>query len=94
MRTERGEDTRVDAHLVYSCNANGTQFKSSSLSVIGPRSASQIVRQYPAGTTVQVFFDPQNPGSAVLERSGRLHIVVLIFSLVNFVIAFAFLARR
>ena len=33
--------------------------------------AQSIVARYPAGSPVQVFYDPANPGESVLEHSGE-----------------------
>ncbi len=88
-----GEDTQINAHLVYSYTVNGTSLRASSVNIIGFRTAFGIVRKYPVGKAVDVYFDPANPGSAVLERGSRAHILVLIFALVQFAVALVFFAR-
>lgn len=92
-RSGVGEDIQVNAHLVYSYTVNGTPLRASSVNVFGFRTAFGIVRKYPVGTAVNVYFDPASPGSAVLERGGRAQIWVLIFALAYFAGALAFLAR-
>lgn len=88
-----GEDTEVNAHLVYSYTVNGIPLRSSSVNVIGFRTAFGIVRKYPVGKAVDVYFDPANPGSAVLERGSRAHVLVLIFAMIQFAVALAYFAR-
>jgi hypothetical protein len=42
-----------------------------------------LVEKYPVGAAVQVFFDPADPASAVLERSTGQGTVVLAFGVMN-----------
>ena len=58
--------------IVYEYAGGGATHQGNRISFGGPRSvgARKCVARYPAGSTVQVFYDPAKPGSAVLERGG------------------------
>lgn len=48
--------------------------------------AEQIVARYPAGATVTVYYDPNKPADAVLERSAPGNTAVLILGILFVVI--------
>ena len=57
----------------YSYQVNGRAYQSYKLAPgpeVGGTGAKKIVARYPAGAQVMVFYDPQNPSEAVLERKA------------------------
>lgn len=60
--------TQEDARIVYSYNVGGKAFNSSRIGFITVGTASQLVRRYPVGQQVEVYYDPANPSSSVLQR--------------------------
>jgi hypothetical protein len=68
-----GKTTRMySADVRYSYTVNGTQYSSGQVS-LGDSSTSssggmeEIVRRYPLGSQVIVYYDPAKPGNALLE---------------------------
>src|SRR5215510_15286921 len=58
----------------YSYQVNGQPYQSSKLAPgpeMGGTGAQKVVAMYPAGAQVMVFYNPQNPAEAVLERKAR-----------------------
>lgn len=53
---------------------------------VGGTGAGKVVARYPAGAQVMVFYNPQNPAEAVLERKAPaqwiLWLILVIFDLV------------
>ena len=43
--------------------------------------AQQVVARYPVGSEVTVFYDPEDPGEAVLERTSPVAGPILLFAL-------------
>jgi hypothetical protein len=57
----------------YSYQVNGRAYQSYKLAPgpeVGGTGAKKVVARYPAGAQVMVFYDPQNPSDAVLERKA------------------------
>lgn len=57
----------------YSYQVNGQAYQSYKLAPgpeVGGTGANKVVARYPAGAQVMVFYDPQNPSDAVLERKA------------------------
>lgn len=57
----------------YSYQVNGQMFQSAKLAPgpeMGGTGAGKVVARYPAGAQVMVFYDPQKPSEAVLERKA------------------------
>jgi hypothetical protein len=57
----------------YSYQVGGRTYQSSKLAPgpeVGGTGAGRVVARYPAGAQVMVFYDPQNPSDAVLERKA------------------------
>lgn len=57
----------------YSYQVNGQAYQSTKLAPgpeVGGTGAQKVVSKYPAGAQVMVFYDPQNPSDAVLERKA------------------------
>lgn len=65
--------------IVYEYAVAGTSFQSTRVSFGGASNigARKCVERYPAGATVQVFYDPAKPASAVLERKANKGIILL-----------------
>jgi len=59
--------------IQYSYQVSGQTYQSSKYAPgpeIGGTGANKVVARYPAGAQVMVFYDPQNPSDAVLERKA------------------------
>ena len=57
----------------YSYQIGGQAYQSMKLAPgpeVGGTGARKVVAKYPAGAQVMVFYDPQNPSEAVLERKA------------------------
>lgn len=57
----------------YSYQVGGRTYQSSKLAPgpeVGGTGAGKVVARYPAGAQVMVFYDPNNPAEAVLERKA------------------------
>ena len=57
----------------YAYQVSGQAYQSAKLAPgpeVGGTGAGKIVERYPAGAQVMVFYNPQNPADAVLERKG------------------------
>jgi len=57
----------------YSYQVNGQPYQSTKLAPgpeMGGTGARKVVAKYPAGAQVMVFYDPQQPSEAVLERKA------------------------
>jgi len=78
-----GDDFTKKARIVYSYEVNGTPFNGSRLGGTGMQTPDMLVKKYPVGATVQVFFDPADPASAVLERGAGRETVLLAFGVIN-----------
>ena len=59
--------------MQYSYQIAGQGYQSVKLAPgpdVGGSGARKVVAKYPAGAQVMVFYDPQNPSEAVLERKA------------------------
>jgi hypothetical protein len=65
----------------YGYTVNGSRLQSETVSVVDSHRPNDIVRKYPAGITVEVFYDPKNARSSVLEPGGVPHLWYLIVGL-------------
>ena len=57
----------------YSYQIGGQPYQSTKLAPgpeVGGTGARKVVAKYPAGAQMMVFYDPQNPSDAVLERKA------------------------
>lgn len=57
----------------YSYQVGGQAYQSAKLAPgpeVGGTGAGRVVERYPAGAQVMVFYNPQNPSEAVLERKA------------------------
>jgi len=73
-RRSSGEGGYTDYPVVqYSYQVNGQAYQSSKLTPgpeVGGSGARNVVAKYPAGAQVMVFYNPQKPSEAVLERKA------------------------
>jgi hypothetical protein len=67
---------------------SGQAYQSSKLAPgpdVGGSGAGKVVARYPAGAQVMVFYNPQNPSDAVLERKAPaqwiMWLILIIFDL-------------
>lgn len=73
------EEERYSVRYAYT--VNGSPLQSETVSVVGFDRPANIVWKYPAGSAVEVFYDPKNPKSSVLEQGGVPHLWDLIVGL-------------
>jgi hypothetical protein len=90
--SSNGEGESQMPHILYSYEVNGTPHKSCAVGASGMMTAADIVQKYPVGRTVQVFYDPVRPESAVLERNGSALILILVLAIASVLAAVAFLS--
>ena len=71
----------------YSYQVNGQMYQGTKLAPgpeVGGTGAGKVVARYPAGAQVMVFYDPQKPSEAVLERQAPaqwvMWLVLVIFN--------------
>jgi hypothetical protein len=58
----------------YSYQVGGQPYHGSKIApgmAVGGTGAGRVVERYPVGAQVMVFYDPQNPSDAVLERKAH-----------------------
>ncbi len=73
---EEAGGTRFAAVIRYGFEARGRRYESDRISAGAPAGAAssdaqdarRLVARYPAGSAVDVWFDPADPGRSVLER--------------------------
>jgi len=61
------EGSSWEMRVAYTYQVAGAAYQSRRVS-IGPVNLDKTVKRYPVGALVNVFYDPQKPGSAVLEH--------------------------
>lgn len=66
--------------ITYAYVAGGMSLQANRVTIGGYKTRS-LLQKYPAGTDVQVFYDPNKPASAVLEPGGRGLTVLLIIGI-------------
>lgn len=83
----------------YTYQVGGQAYQSSKIAPgmeVGGTGAGKVVERYPMGAQVMVFYDPQKPSDAVLERKAHaqwvlwLVLVIMDFMLCGMAVAFAF----
>jgi Protein of unknown function (DUF3592) len=78
MVEDRQADSASSSPLVtYSYIVNGQILEGSRVRFSGVQTR-KILAQYPKGNTVQVFFDPQRPSNAVLEKGGSTRVMLFV----------------
>ena len=67
-----GDNTSVSPMIRYEYTVNGQPYQSTrfrvGMLVLKGNDAYEIVDRYPEGASVTVYYDPQNPAEATLER--------------------------
>ena len=81
--TDGIESTAYQAVVVYAYTVMGQEYTGKQVAFgvhsATRKAASAVLERYPLDRQVTVYYDPQKPGQAVLERvstSGLLHIVI------------------
>jgi hypothetical protein len=72
-RRNSGDGSANYPVVQYSYQVGGQTFQSSKLAPgpeVGGTGAGKVVARYPAGAQVMVFYHPQNPSEAILERKA------------------------
>jgi len=73
----------------YSVNGvshSGHRISFGDYSTDSPRDARRLLRHYPRGKSVTVFYAPDNPGEAVLERSSGVGNIVTLLAAIIFLL--------
>jgi hypothetical protein len=82
--------------IVYEYVVDGQRFRSNQIGFGGQSSGTgtgSLVRRYPAGMTVTVYYNPNNPSEAVLSRSALGGMLLLGLILVIFIAIFVHLLQ-
>ena len=61
-----GEDET--ANVQYSYSVDGKVYQSHRIGFLTTGTPLQLLRRYPSGKAVEVFYDPADPASSVLQR--------------------------
>ena len=76
------------AIIVYQYRSRGKRYESNSFSIGGNVSTGseqkeeEKVRQYPVGTNVEVYYNPENPKDACLERTEKITNVAMLINMI------------
>jgi hypothetical protein len=65
--------------VVYRYSAGGQTYENDKIAPglqWGGTGAGRVVARYPAGSSVTVYYDPQNPSVSILERSAKSSITI------------------
>ncbi len=99
-RRRSGDSGSVNYPVVqYSYQVGGQTYQGAKIAPgmdVGGTGAGRVVEKYPQGAQVMVFYDPNNPSDAVLEKKARaqwlmwLLLVVFDVMLCGMAIAFGF----
>ncbi len=99
-RRRSGDSGSVNYPVVqYSYQVGGQTYQGAKIAPgmeVGGTGAGRVVEKYPEGAQVMVFYDPNNPSDAVLEKKAHaqwlmwLLLVVFDVMLCGMAIAFAF----
>ena len=65
-----GEVVTFTPVVTYNYLVNGQTLQCNRVR-FSPVRGKKILAKYPTGSAVEVFFDPQHPSTAVLEKGGR-----------------------
>lgn len=72
-----GEVSGYSPLVTYSYAVSGQALQSSRVAFVASKS-KKVVAKYPKGSPVQVYFDPQQPSKAVLEKGGSTRFMVFL----------------
>jgi hypothetical protein len=91
--SEGGTSTGHRPRIIYSYRINGRDYVGDRFN-FGSEVHSSIrsfaegtVKKYPTGSKVTVFYNPQNPGDAALERSAPASKLLYVIAAILFVVA-------
>jgi hypothetical protein len=83
----------------YTYNVNGTEFTTTSIPTyfidgfnIGRD--KNIIEQFPEGSETQIYYNPENPGEAILMRRGSVIVCINYLFLCLFWIGFMFVCSH
>lgn len=92
-RSNAGRMRRMEyARVVYEYRVDGQVYRSSRLYFgpeVGGTLASRKALKYPVGETVKVYYKPENPSEAVLERNAPA--LLFLLGMVAFIVFLAFI---
>jgi hypothetical protein len=86
---------RYKASVVYTYEVNGRQYTGDRVrlgvivSATLPGWAKRMAAQYPVGSEVEVYYNPQDPGESVLHPHSRLHYLLWLVAACMFALAWA-----
>lgn len=98
-RSGSGYSTNYYPNVIYEYVVNGQRFQNNQMysgvqyGLGSYKRVEQKVAKYPPGSTVQVYYNPENPSQAVLEQSApgsKILWFVVLFILVMVAISVAF----
>jgi hypothetical protein len=72
-----GEITTFTPVVTYTYVVNGQTLQCDRVG-FSPTRNKKILAKYPKGNPVQVFFDPQHPSTAVLEKGGSTRVMMFV----------------
>lgn len=73
-----GEVSSYVPLVTYAYVVNGQALQCSRVRIMASKS-KKVLAKYPKDSAVQVFFDPQKPSTAVLEKGGSAGLLVMMF---------------
>jgi hypothetical protein len=82
------------ASVTYSYAVNGAPFFGNRVRIGGGGNYQQLLNRYKAGMPVQVFYDPANPVSAVLERGASTLWIWPVVGIIAMVVGVGVMAGR
>jgi Protein of unknown function (DUF3592) len=71
--------------VIYSYSVMGQTYRSDKIQLgaaVGGSGAARAAKRYPAGSAVQVYFNPQHPEQAVLERRSPVAVWLIVIGVV------------
>ena len=85
--------TRYRANVVYSYEVAGVRYTSdklgsSEMSSNIEASARRIVDRYPAGSTIEIHYNPANPAEAIVKPGGRALLLLWLIPLAMVILAY------
>ena len=91
-RSSKNKSTRYSPKISYQYSVNeqdftGNKIRIGGISSTNHRKANTYVKRYPAGKAVAVYYDPQDPATALLESGIGTHVYVALGSGVAFTLA-------
>jgi hypothetical protein len=78
--------------VMYAYQVEGKQYQSQRIyfgSAVGGSAMTGVIKKYPVGAQVPVYYNPQNPADAVLERSSPMAKMLVFIGVIMIVVAAA-----